>query len=137
VPAFLRGADCVLDASLSETSGNVVCEAKYAGVPVVALDDSGGVRSQIDDRRTGILVAAADERAFASRLMALRRDVELQNRIRQQARQDVLDHHSPDRVYGNLMRIYEASVRGEAPAGSVIDRLLAATASAAGPKISP
>ncbi|MBN2264346.1 MAG: glycosyltransferase [Candidatus Aminicenantes bacterium] len=112
VPDFLAGADGFLFSSLSETFGNAVCEAKYAGVPVVALDDGGGVRSQIVDRLTGVLVADADEKLFAERVMELRRDEALRERIRHEARRDVVVRHSPDRIYGGLMEVYERSVGG-------------------------
>jgi glycosyltransferase involved in cell wall biosynthesis len=124
VPDFLAGADYFLFASKSETFGNAVCEAKYAGVPVVALDDEGGVRSQIVDRSTGILVASEDERAFADRFMELRGDGELREGIRRRAREDVVVRHAPDRIYGNLMSIYERTVGGEKPDGREIERIL-------------
>jgi glycosyltransferase involved in cell wall biosynthesis len=124
VPAFLRGADYFVYASLSETFCNAVCEAKYAGVPVVALDDGGGVRSQIVDRRTGILVGTADEQAFARRFHELHADGALQEEIRRLAREDVIATHSPERVYGNLMRIYEPSARGALPGAVEIGRIM-------------
>ena len=124
VPDFLAGTDYFLCASRSETFGNAVCEAKYAGVPVVALDDRGGVRSQIIDRSTGVLVASEDERAFADRFMELRGDGELREGIRRRAHEDVVVRHAPDRIYGSLMRIYERAIRGETPGGLEIDRTL-------------
>lgn len=124
VPDFLAGADYFLFASQSETFGNAVCEAKYAGVPVVALDDGGGVRSQIVDLRTGILVDRPAEGAFAARFEALHRDEALREGIRRRAREDVAVRHSPDRIYGGLMEIYERAVRGETPDGREIERAL-------------
>jgi glycosyltransferase involved in cell wall biosynthesis len=125
VPAFLRESDTFLYASLSETFGNAVCEAKYAGVPVVALDDRGGVRTQIVDRRTGILVGRADEEEFARRFQELHGDGTLRDRIRRQAREDVLVNNSPDRTYGSLMAVYGRAVRGEMPDGLEIGRAFA------------
>ncbi|HOG28272.1 MAG TPA: glycosyltransferase family 4 protein [Vicinamibacterales bacterium] len=125
VPAFLRDTDYFVYASLSETFGNAICEAKYAGVPVVALDDGGGVRSQIADRRTGILVASADEAEFARRFLALLGDEALREAIRREAREDVVLMHSPERVYGNLMRIYQLAAEGALPGRSEIRRILA------------
>lgn len=125
VPAFLRGADCFLYASLSETFGNAVCEAKFAGVPVIALDDGGGVRAQIVDRRTGFLVSPADEEEFGRRFFELFEDPGLQQEIRIRARQDVLVNHSPDRIYANLLAIYARAAGGEMPDGAEIRRAFA------------
>lgn len=124
VPDFLAGADYFLFASRSETFGNAVCEAKYAGVPVVALDDGGGVRSQVRDRVTGILVARPDEREFARRFDELRRDGDLREAVRRRAREDVAVRHAPDRIYGGLMGIYERTVRGDRPGRAEIEAAL-------------
>ena len=115
VPAFLREADYFLYSSLSETFGNVVCEAKYGGAPVVALDDRGGVRSQVLDRKTGILVRRHDEADFGRRFFELFRNPELQEEIRRQARQDVLVNHSPKKIYRALVSIYEQTARDGKP----------------------
>jgi len=137
VPAFLREADFFLCASLSEAFGNIVCEAKYAGVPVIALDDKGGVRAQIIDRRTGFLVSPADEEEFGRRFFELFDDPGLQQEIRRQAREDVLVNHSPDKIYANLLAIYGRAVRGEKPDAREIGRAFAYDRSFLGSVISP
>lgn len=137
VPAFLRETDFFLCASLSETFGNAVCEAKYAGVPVVALDDRGGVRAQVVDRQTGILVSPAEEEEFARRFLELHGDKRLQEEIRSRAREDVLVNNSPDRIYANLLAIYGRAVRGEKPDAREIRRIYSYNRSLPGPGISP
>ncbi|GAA3136371.1 lipooligosaccharide biosynthesis family 4 glycosyltransferase LsgC [Planomonospora alba] len=49
----------------------VVAEAASYGVPAVAFDVSGGVRSLVSDRETGLLVPPADVDAFAAALAEL------------------------------------------------------------------
>ena len=49
-------ADVFTYTSLSETFGNVVNEALWSGVPVVALDDRMGVAHQVVDRVNGFLI---------------------------------------------------------------------------------
>jgi glycosyltransferase involved in cell wall biosynthesis len=137
VPAFLRETDYFVYASVSETFGNAICEAKYAGVPVIAVDDGGGVRSQIADRRTGILVSGADEQAFASRFRELQGDEALQREIRERAHEDVVAAHAPERVYGNLMRIYEPAARGASLGSLEIGRILSWPGPLPGPSTSP
>ncbi len=56
IPAFLRHADVFVYTSLSETYGQVVSEAQWCGVPVVALADGMGVSQQVEHERTGLLI---------------------------------------------------------------------------------
>jgi hypothetical protein len=56
--------------------------------------------------------------------MELRGDGELREGIRRRAHEDVVVRHSPDRIYGTLMRIYERAVGGEKPDGREIERML-------------
>lgn len=56
IPAFLRHADVFVYTSLSETYGQVVSEAQWCRLPVVALADGMGVSQQIEHERTGLLV---------------------------------------------------------------------------------
>ena len=56
IPAFLRHADIFVYTSLSETYGQVVSEAQWCRLPVVALADGMGVSQQVEHERTGLLV---------------------------------------------------------------------------------
>ncbi len=113
VPALLRAADYFLYGSLSETFGNAVCEAKFAPLPVIALDDRGGVRAQILDRRTGILVGAAREKEFARRFFEVFDDAGLRSELRRQARRDVILNNDPEKIYSRLLGLYHRAVRRE------------------------
>jgi 1,2-diacylglycerol 3-alpha-glucosyltransferase len=53
---FYRHADLFLYTSLSETYGQVVSEAMYCGLPVVALHDGMGVSDQVTSGSDGVLV---------------------------------------------------------------------------------
>jgi glycosyltransferase involved in cell wall biosynthesis len=61
VPAFLQHADIFVYTSLSETYGQVVSEAQYSGLPVVALADGMGVSQQIDHDHTGVLIETSGD----------------------------------------------------------------------------
>ncbi len=50
-------ADLFAYASVTETYGQVISEALWCGVPVVAIDDKMGVAFQVEDGHDGILVA--------------------------------------------------------------------------------
>ncbi len=51
-------ADVFAYASLTETYGQVISEALWCGVPVVAIDDKMGVAFQVQDGHDGVLVAS-------------------------------------------------------------------------------
>ncbi|MBN2192260.1 MAG: glycosyltransferase [Polyangiaceae bacterium] len=85
IPTFYRFADLFVYASLSETYGQVVSEALWCGLPVVAVDDQMGVSSQVRDGETGVLVTPGPDRdlndwRFGSEVVAL-----LKNRARRGA----------------------------------------------------
>jgi D-inositol-3-phosphate glycosyltransferase len=61
---WYRAADLVLVPSRSESFGLVALEAAACGVPVVA-SDVGGLRTIVDDGRTGFRVEPRDASAFA------------------------------------------------------------------------
>lgn len=117
VSGFLQEAEYFLYSSLSETFGNVICEAKFSRLPVTALDDMAGVRSQIEDTRTGILVKNHDEEEFATRFFELHDNPELRERIRQNAYRDVMANNNPDKIYQNLMNVYHKYSNKEYKAG--------------------
>ena len=81
IPAFYRYADVFVYTSLSETYGQVVSEAAWCGMPVVAFADDKGVSHQVKHGLTGLLVEpgpdedAADS-AFAAHVLQL-----LQNQL--------------------------------------------------------
>ena len=53
---WYRHADLFVYASLSETYGQVVSEALWCGLPVVAFDDGMGVAGQVSHREDGFLI---------------------------------------------------------------------------------
>jgi glycosyltransferase involved in cell wall biosynthesis len=67
----------------------VIGEAASYGVPAVAFDVSGGVRSLVRDRETGLLVPPGDVAAFAAALVALMTSVEERRRLGTAARAHV------------------------------------------------
>ncbi len=56
MPAWFRHADLFVYTSLSETYGQVISEALWCGLPVVAMDDGMGVAGQVTDGEDGFLV---------------------------------------------------------------------------------
>jgi glycosyltransferase involved in cell wall biosynthesis len=63
MPAWYRHADLFVYASLSETYGQVISEALWCGLPVVAMNDGMGVAGQVTDGEDGFLIDAKAEDA--------------------------------------------------------------------------
>lgn len=62
---YYRHADLFVYASLSETYGQVVSEALYCGLPVVAFHDGKGVADQINSGSDGVLVSDGPSKSQA------------------------------------------------------------------------
>lgn len=63
---WYRWADLFVYASLSETYGQVVSEALWCGLPVVAFDDGMGVTEQLSDGGGGMLIGRGPDEDLAS-----------------------------------------------------------------------
>ena len=70
---WYRAADLVAMPSYSETFGLVAAEAQASGTPVVAAA-VGGLRTVVEDGRTGVLVDGHDPVVWADRIAALLAD---------------------------------------------------------------
>jgi D-inositol-3-phosphate glycosyltransferase len=70
---YYRAADVVLVPSRSESFGLVALEAAACGIPVVAAA-VGGLRTLVDDGRTGFLVEQREPHAFATAVRRLLAD---------------------------------------------------------------
>lgn len=81
IPQFYRHGDIFLYQSLSETYGQVVSEAAWCGMPVVAFADDKGVSHQVQDGTTGLLIEPGPDEAAANEAFARHAVELLQNRM--------------------------------------------------------
>ena len=93
VHPLLHAADVLVLPSLSEGLSNIVLEAMATGLPVVGTA-IGGLREQIEDGVTGLLVAPRDADALVQALMTLLREPERRAKMGAAARIRVEQRYS-------------------------------------------
>jgi trehalose synthase len=106
VNALQRRADVVAQKSLAEGFGLTVAEAMWKGRPVVA-SDVGGIREQIEHRRTGILVEPRDLRGFGEHVSELLGDPHRAERIGGAAQTRVREQFLAPRHLGQYVDLLE------------------------------
>ena len=80
------GSDLFVFASVTETQGLVIGEAKAAGLPVVAID-AFGVKEMVEHGRSGYLTPL-NEGEFVDRILTLLRDHQLYSRMSTAAKEE-------------------------------------------------
>ncbi|GAA1337170.1 hypothetical protein GCM10009594_03490 [Kocuria palustris] len=116
--AAMRRADLWAVPSSSETFGLVALEAQACGTPVLA-SDAGGLRSALDDGRTGWLVGQRTPQAWAEALRSTLRDpVELARRGRAAAER-ARGFSWAAAARAHVEQVYAPSQRGITPGPTV------------------
>jgi trehalose synthase len=110
VNALQRRADVVVQKSLAEGFGLTVAEAMWKGRPIVA-SRVGGIQDQIEDGRTGSLVAPDDAAAFGAAVNALLADPHGAERIGEAAQIRVRDHFLGPRHLEQYVDLLETVLR--------------------------
>jgi trehalose synthase len=114
VNALQRRADVVVQKSIAEGFGLTVAEAMWKGRPVVA-SAVGGIQDQIEDGKTGWLVAPHDLRAFGERVSALLADPHAAERMGTAAQERVHDLFLGPRHLGHYVELLEAVLQDRVP----------------------
>jgi glycosyltransferase involved in cell wall biosynthesis len=109
MPAWYRHADVFVYTSLSETYGQVISEALWCGLPVVAFEDDMGVSDQVAHGCDGFLVdprgSSADE-AFGRRVIELLEQPDMRQSMSERA--EIRGRHRSDP--GTCVRAYESAL---------------------------
>jgi glycosyltransferase involved in cell wall biosynthesis len=124
VARFYRYADLFVYASLSETYGQVVSEALWCGLPVVAFEDGMGVSHQVKHDGTGLLIrpdeADADQR-FAAAILELLEDAGARRAFSDRARRAARERCAPElavrRYYDSFLTARQHCARTWRPVG--------------------
>jgi glycosyltransferase involved in cell wall biosynthesis len=106
--AAYRGADVVLNTSLSEGFANALAEAKLAGRPVLASDVAGN-RAAVANGVDGLLYRLGDERDFFEKARLLASDAALRTRLGDAARGRAERELSPRREADAIAAAYSAA----------------------------
>ena len=114
IPSWYRHADVFLYTSLSETYGQVVSEAMWCALPVVALADGMGVSQQIRSGETGILVPNRGpeelvNQQFAAEALALLADPGRRQALGRDAERVAREQSSPARWMERHYLAFEAA----------------------------
>jgi glycosyltransferase involved in cell wall biosynthesis len=101
----LVNSDVFIHPSYIDNSPNSVCEAQLVGLPVICAD-SGGVRSLIDNEKTGILVASNDPYTIAHYILKICNDDHFAYELSRNSYQMAVRRHNPEKVTNDLLSIY-------------------------------
>lgn len=105
MPDFYAGADLFLFASLTDTQGLVLVEAKAAGLPAVAVA-ALGVKDMVRDGEDGYL-CRNDPAELAARTASLLKDLPLLRRMKENARRNA-DAFSREAAAARLLDCYRS-----------------------------
>jgi glycosyltransferase involved in cell wall biosynthesis len=108
VPELLASFDAFALPSFFEGLCYAVIEAQAAGVPVVATP-VGGVRENVVDGETGVVVPPGDANALAAAINRLLDDPQEAKRLADEARRRVLERYSVTRMVEETLAIYGAT----------------------------
>ncbi|HWA71641.1 MAG TPA: glycosyltransferase [Polyangiaceae bacterium] len=126
VAEFYRYADLFVYASLSETYGQVVSEAAWCGLPVVAFDDAMGVSHQVESGKNGYLIAPGpdperSDQRFAEVVGELLSNPEQRAAFGERARRMARDRSDPElsvtRYFAAFLSAREHCARNFRPGG--------------------
>lgn len=110
VQAYYRHADIFTYTSLSETYGQVVSEALWCGLPVVAMNDGKGVQQQVSHDKDGVLISPGPNESdsnyrFGRSIIELLNDPIRRAAMGEEAERRARPRCSPDQ---NIQRFYDA-----------------------------
>jgi glycosyltransferase involved in cell wall biosynthesis len=112
MPAWFRHADLFVYTSLSETYGQVVSEALWCGLPVIAMDDGMGVAGQVSDGQDGFLVDPEDydaDRQLGAHVQQLLDKAALRRHMSEQAMHNAKNRSDPEACVRRYLEVFEVA----------------------------
>jgi trehalose synthase len=121
VNAFQSQADIVVQKSIREGFGLTVTEALWKGRPTVA-GDVGGIPLQIEDGRSGYLVASPEE--CARRITEILSDPELGKRLARAGKEHTREHFLTPRLLRDWLRLFgDLGIASELPQARAVEEV--------------
>jgi glycosyltransferase involved in cell wall biosynthesis len=114
IASHLAEANVFAHTSLEEAHPVSVCEAMYAGVPIVAGSRSGGVPWTLDAGRCGLLVDVRDPDAIANGILQLLTNRTLAQQLASAARHRAVEVFGADAVVRGYLEAYATAAREQA-----------------------
>jgi 1,2-diacylglycerol 3-alpha-glucosyltransferase len=110
VQSYYRHADLFTYTSLSETYGQVISEALWCGLPVVAMNDGKGVEQQVSEGEDGVLINPGPDESlsdwrFGQAVLELLKNESRRRVMGERAAELARPRCAPDQ---NINRFYEA-----------------------------
>jgi len=104
---FYRNSDFFVFPSIdrSEAFGLVALEAQASGIPVVA-SDLDGVRTVVNDRRTGLLVEPNNSTDLAEKIKLMLKNSDVRDQFAKNARRHVEEKYSWEVILPKLINVY-------------------------------
>mgnify|MGYP001260930983 CR=1 FL=1 len=93
--------------SYIDNSPNSVCEAQILGLPVIS-SSVGGIKTLIEDGKTGFLFNPYDRYDLAGLLLSLINNYKYAIEVGKNARTIAIQRHSPDKIMKELLEIYNS-----------------------------
>jgi glycosyltransferase involved in cell wall biosynthesis len=109
VSAMLGASDCVVSAAEKEAFALSLLEAGSMGIPVIGAR-AGGTMEAIVDGETGLFADPGSASSFASRMLALRDDEQLRQRLGERARQTFQQRFQVQRMQQDINALVEGFV---------------------------
>jgi glycosyltransferase involved in cell wall biosynthesis len=117
IPRMIAACDAIVHLPTHEDPlPGVVLEAMAMEKPVVAFD-SGGIREQFENGRSGILLEKNDIEKLAETLVALEGDEALRLKMGKEARRFLVRRFSLEKFFSELAPIYAELVSPTGPSG--------------------
>lgn len=103
---YLNRANVFALPSNQEGLGIAGLEAQSCGTPVVATR-CGGPEDYVEDGENGFLVPKKEANLFANRIIQILTNSQLQSKLAQNARSNIVDNYSKDEIAGDLISIID------------------------------
>ncbi len=107
---WLVAMDVFVMPSLQEGLGLALMEAMAQGVAVVG-SEVGGIKTLIQDKENGLLVAPADALALAQEIITLLNDSRLRRNLGTRAREFIITNFSKEEMADKTEIVYQQALR--------------------------